>query len=60
MKRAVNLREHLKVHKSDKHNRLRLQQIESKIRRLGKYYIQKKILPDNWVYDPEQAKLIVK
>ncbi len=60
MKKAVNLREHLKVHKSDKHNRLRLQQIESKIRRIGKYYIRKKILPANWVYDPEQAKLIVK
>jgi small subunit ribosomal protein S15 len=60
MKRAVNLREHLKIHKSDKHNTLRLQQIESKIRRLGKYYIKKKILPSNWTYDPEQAKLIVK
>ncbi|RLJ09834.1 MAG: 30S ribosomal protein S15, partial [Candidatus Aenigmatarchaeota archaeon] len=31
-----------------------------KIRRLVKYYKRKKVLPPDWKYDPERAKLIVK
>lgn len=59
MRRAVKLREHLEKHKKDKHSKRGLEMIESKIRRLVKYYIKKKILEPGWTYKPEEAKLIV-
>ncbi len=59
LKRAVRLREHLEVHKKDKHSRRGLELLESKIRRLAKYYIRKRRLPKDWKYDPEKAKLWV-
>jgi len=59
IKKAVQLRDHLKVHKKDLHNKRGLLLIESKIKRLGKYYARKKKLPLGWRYDPEAAKLMV-
>jgi small subunit ribosomal protein S15 len=59
LRKAVNMMNHLKSNASDKHNRTRLARVESKIRRLVKYYRGKK-LPVNWKYDPEAAALIVK
>ncbi|RLF90498.1 30S ribosomal protein S15 [Thermococci archaeon] len=60
IKRAVNLREHLDKHPKDLHSRRGLILIESKIRRLVKYYVNKGVLPEGWKYDPEQAKLLVR
>lgn len=57
MKKAVGLRAHLEKHKSDLHNKIKLQSIETKIRRLAKYYIRKKELPADWKYDPEKAAI---
>ena len=37
-----------------------LELLESKIRRLGKYYARKGKLPKDWKYSIETAKLIVK
>ena len=59
MKRAVRLRKHLEKHKKDLHSRRGLQNMESKIRRLAKYYIREGMLPKNWKYDPEKAKILV-
>ncbi|MCX6695748.1 MAG: 30S ribosomal protein S15 [Candidatus Altiarchaeota archaeon] len=59
IKKAVKLRDHLGVHKKDIHNRRGLLLIESKIKRLVKYYIKSKKLPAGWRYDPESAKLLV-
>jgi small subunit ribosomal protein S15 len=59
LKRAVKLREHLAKHKKDKHSKRGLEILESRIRRLAKYYIKEGILPKDWSYDPEKAKLIV-
>jgi len=59
LKRAVNLRSHLERSKADKHSKHGLENMESKIRRLGKYYIRNGKLPKDWKYDAEQAKLIV-
>jgi small subunit ribosomal protein S15 len=59
LKRAVNLRKHLEVHRKDKHSRRGLELIESKIRRLAEYYIRKGKLPKDWKYDPEKAKIWV-
>lgn len=59
LKKAVKLREHLEKHKKDKHSRRGLENLESRIRRLIKYYIRKKVLPKDWTYSPERAKLLV-
>jgi len=59
MRRAVNLRRHLEEHPKDKNAKKGLQEIESKIRRLAKYYVREGRLPKDWKYDPEQARLIV-
>jgi len=59
MRKAVNLREHLEKHRKDKHSRRGLENLESKIRRLVKYYIREGVLPKDWTYTPEKAKLLV-
>jgi len=59
LKKSVNLRDHLEKNKSDSNSKRGLELLESKIRRLGKYYIRKKVLPPEWKYEPEKAKLLV-
>jgi small subunit ribosomal protein S15 len=59
LKKAVLLREHLERNRADKNSQKGLENLESKIRRLGKYYVRKGLLPKKWVYRPEEAKLIV-
>jgi small subunit ribosomal protein S15 len=60
LKKAVILRGHLERNKSDKNSQKGLENLESKIRRLGKYYVRKGLLPKDWKYSVEEAKLIVK
>ncbi|MEM2963386.1 MAG: 30S ribosomal protein S15 [Candidatus Anstonellales archaeon] len=60
IKRAVRMRKHLEQNKSDIHNRTKLRHIESKIRRLVKYYRSTKRLPFDWTYDPKTASLLVR
>jgi len=59
LRRAVNLRNHLDNNKPDKHSKRGLENLESKIRRLGKYYVRKGEMPKGWKYSAEEAKLIV-
>lgn len=59
LRRAVLLREHLSKHKRDSTSKHGLELLESKIRRLSKYYTREQRLPSSWKYDPERAKLIV-
>lgn len=59
LKKAVLLNEHLERNKPDKHSKKGLQNLESKIRRLGKYYARKGMLQRGWKYTYEEAKLIV-
>lgn len=59
MKRAVKLRDHLTIHRKDKHSMRGLISIESKIKRLEKYYKRIGKLPKTWKYDIETAKIIV-
>lgn len=59
MKRAVRLSGHLSTRPRDLHNRRRLQLVESKIRRLVKYYHGTGALPSDWHYSLETAKLLV-
>lgn len=60
IKRAVNIRDHLKENPKDIHTKRGLNIIESKIRRLGKYYVNEGKLPEGWRYDPQEAALLVK
>ncbi|MEM2839798.1 MAG: 30S ribosomal protein S15 [Thermoplasmata archaeon] len=57
MKRAVKLEEHIKKNPKDLHNKRGLTLIESKIRRLVKYYSREGRLPAGWKYSLETAKL---
>ncbi len=59
MRRAVNLRRHLEEHPKDTHSQRGLIEIEAKIHRLVKYYKRKGVLPPDWKYRPEEAKIIV-
>ena len=60
IRRAVNIREHLEENPKDVHSKRGLIKIESKIRRLVKYYTRNHVLPEGWRYDPKTAALLVK
>jgi len=60
IKRAVNIRDHLKDNPKDLHTKRGLTIIESRIRRLARYYVNEGELPEGWRYDPQQAALLVK
>ena len=60
LKNAVRLRAHLDGNKHDRYSKRGLELTESKIRRLAKYYKSREVLPTDWNYDPEKAKLLVK
>ena len=60
IKRAIKIREHLDENPKDIHSKRGLIKIESKIRRLVKYYTKNNVLPEGWRYDPKTAALLVK
>ena len=60
IKQAVSLHRHLQENKKDAKAIHGLELVESKVRRLGKYYVRKGKLPEGWKYTIEKAKLIVK
>jgi len=56
--KSLQLKKHNDLHKKDLKNKRNLQLMESKIRRLTKYYTSRGRLPEGWTYSPEQAKLM--
>ncbi|OWT33467.1 30S ribosomal protein S15 [Methanobrevibacter sp. 87.7] len=60
IRRAVNIRDHLAENPKDVHSKRGLTIVESRIRRLGKYYVRDGQLPEGWRYDPTEAALLVK
>lgn len=61
VRRASSLRNHLESgNKKDKHSRRGLQLIESKIRRLVKYYRKKGIFEPDFKYEPSKATLYLR
>ena len=60
IRRAVNIRDHLEENPKDLHSKRGLTIIESRIRKLGAYYVKEGELPEGWRYDPKQAALLVK
>jgi len=59
IRKAVNIRRHLSEHPRDKSAKRGLEETESKIRRLVKYYKSVGKLPPEWKYEPEKAELLV-
>jgi small subunit ribosomal protein S15 len=59
MRRAVKLSGHIKSNKKDNHNIRGMHLIESKIRRLVKYYTREGVLPEGWKYSLSTAALQV-
>ncbi len=60
IEKAVNLHKHMEKNKKDSKSKHGLELLESKIRRLGKYYSRKGRLPKDWQYSIDKAKLLVK
>ena len=60
IKRAASLQVHLQEHAKDLSNKRGLQLIESRIRRLSKYYKEEGVLPADWDYSAKMAELQVK
>ncbi len=60
LKQVVSLHSHMERHKYDAKARHGLEKMESKVRRLAKYYIRKGRLPKGWKYSIEKARLLVK
>lgn len=60
MRKAVQLNAHLKSNPKDLHNKRGLQLVESKIRRILKYYKRTGVMPEDWKYSIETAELQVK
>ena len=58
--KAVTLHKHMGQNRKDSKGKHGLMLLESKIRRLGKYYTRTGKLPKNWKYAIGDARLIVK
>ena len=59
MIKALGLRKHLSENKNDLHNKRQLHLMESKIRRLVKYYTGSGRLPAGWSYKPETSEILL-
>ena len=59
LRRVVTLQRHLAAHPKDHSNRRGLALIESRIRRLARYYRDRKLLPETWRYSAAEAVLQV-
>ncbi|MHA1410157.1 MAG: 30S ribosomal protein S15 [Candidatus Odinarchaeia archaeon] len=60
LRKAYGLSRHLEEHPKDLHSKRGLQLIESKIRRLAKYYKREKVLPETWKYRRGDPRLILR
>jgi small subunit ribosomal protein S15 len=59
IKREVMILKHLEKNHKDQTAKRGLNLTESKIRRLAKYYKKTGVLPKDWKYNKEQAKLMI-
>jgi len=60
MRRAISLNVHVRDNRGDVANERGLQLIESKIRRLERYYKDNGVLPEDWKYSLKTAELMLK
>ncbi|HII29612.1 30S ribosomal protein S15 [Candidatus Woesearchaeota archaeon CG08_land_8_20_14_0_20_47_9] len=60
IKKSIMIRKHLETNKKDMPAKRGLELTESKIRRLIKYFKRVKKLPEEWKYDPDRIRLMIK
>ncbi len=59
MRTAIGLQNHLNENKKDLANKRNMQMVESKIRRVVKYYKREGYLPADWQYSIKTAELLL-
>jgi small subunit ribosomal protein S15 len=59
MRTAISLQTHLMENKKDLANKRNLQLVESKIRRVVKYYKREELIPADWTYSIANAELLI-
>lgn len=59
MRKAINLQAHLQENRKDLANKRNQQMVESKIRRIVKYYKREGRLPADWQYSIANAELLI-
>jgi len=59
MSKALELKKHLDRNPKDVHNKRSFNNMESKIRRLGKYYRREGVLPADWKYSIQRAEMLI-
>jgi len=59
MIKALRIRDHLDRNRSDMRAKRDLSVTESRIKSLASYYMEKGVLPGNWRYSAQTAKLLV-
>lgn len=57
--KVLELKKHLDRNPKDAHNRRALNNMESKIRRLEKYYHREGVLPEDWKYSIQRAEMLI-
>ena len=60
IKKAVNLRKHLEENPKDLSSKRGLTLVESKVRRLAKYYKRKGVLDPSWKYSYKDAAMLIR
>ncbi|MEM2636875.1 MAG: 30S ribosomal protein S15 [Candidatus Korarchaeota archaeon] len=60
IKHAVKVKKHIDIHRKDYSSLRGLQLLESKIRRLAKYYKRTGKLPLDWNYERDKAELLLR
>ncbi len=56
---ALDLKKHVDRNPKDVHNKRSLNNMESKIRRLQKYYRREGVLPAEWNYSIQKAEMLI-
>ena len=59
IKRQIIIMKHLETNKHDVPTQRSLINVDSKIKRLVKYYKKSKVLPADWKYNKDQAKRLI-
>ncbi|RLE42676.1 30S ribosomal protein S15 [Candidatus Woesearchaeota archaeon] len=59
IRKSLELRKHLEVHKHDAPAKRSLAKTEARIRKMVKYYKKKNKLSQDWKYHPEKIKLLL-
>ncbi|MFP4005982.1 MAG: 30S ribosomal protein S15 [Candidatus Hadarchaeia archaeon] len=60
LRNSVELRDHLDRNPNDVRAKRELNELESNIQKIAKYYKRKDRLSDDWRYEPEEAALLVR